>query len=158
MNLGKQAESKENLCEHLEEHRKMSNSQLEFVKTKLGQTNLISSNDSVAGLVLEEDAGDVICLYFRKAFQAVCHDILISTLGNSSVLQFGSTWRGIINGSLSGRDESTRGLLIRYNLIFQLTSRMMEEGRCLLDLQRALPPGKATSTLEGMKPNLQTKT
>ena len=87
----KNTESKQSLHEHLEEHRKMNNSQREFVKTKLGQTNLISSHDRVAGLVLGEDAGDVICLYFRKAFQAVSRDILISTLGNGSILQFGRT-------------------------------------------------------------------
>lgn len=89
----------------------MNNSQHEFVKTKLGQTNLISSKDRVAGLVLGEDAGGVIRLYFRKAFQAVSHDILISTLGNGSILQFGCTQRGIINGFLSEwRDVSNRGL------------------------------------------------
>ena len=90
-NFQKHTESKQSLCEHQEEHRKMNNSQHEFVKTKLGQTNLISSKDRVAELVLGEDAGYVICLYFRKAFQAVSHDILISTLGNGSVLQFGCT-------------------------------------------------------------------
>lgn len=90
-NFLRHTESKQSLREHLEEHRKMNDSQHEFVKTKLGQTNLISSHDRVAGLVLGEDAGDVIYLYFRKAFQAVSHDILISTLGNGSILQFGCT-------------------------------------------------------------------
>lgn len=82
----KYTESKQSPHKHREEHRKTNNSQHEFVKTKLGQTNLISSCDRVAGLVLGEDA---IYLYFRKAFQAVCYDILISTLGNCSILQFG---------------------------------------------------------------------
>lgn len=50
---------------------KIRQSQREFVKTKLGQSNLISSSDRVAGTVLGEDAGDVICLYFREALQAV---------------------------------------------------------------------------------------
>lgn len=90
-NFQKHTESKQSLREHLEEHRKMNNRQHEFVKTKLGQTNLISSCDRVAGLVLGEDVGDVIYLYFREAFQAVSHDILISTLGNGSILQFGCT-------------------------------------------------------------------
>lgn len=57
--------------EHLEEQRKIRHSQHEFVKPKLGQTNLISSSDRVAGTVVGEDAGDVICLYFREALQAV---------------------------------------------------------------------------------------
>lgn len=90
-NFQERTESKQSLREHLEEHGKTNNSQRGFVKTKLGQTNLISSSDRVAGLVLGEDAGDVICLYFRKAFQAVSHDILISTPGNGSILQFGCT-------------------------------------------------------------------
>ena len=89
----------------------MSNIQHEFVKPKLGQTNLIFSSDRVAGLVPEEEAEAVIYLYFRKAFQAVCHDILISVPGSGSVLQSGCTWRGIINGVLpAGRDVSARAL------------------------------------------------
>lgn len=56
--------------------------------------------------------------------------------------------------------QLTGSLLIWYDLIFQLTSRMMEEGRCLLDLQRAHPRkgyghfgGHETKFRPGLRPS-----
>lgn len=79
---------------------KIRPSQHELVKIKLGQTNLISCSDRVAGPVLGEDAGDVVCLHFREALQAVppC-----PSPQHSFSWQFGCTQRGIIDGSLWGR-------------------------------------------------------
>lgn len=66
-------------------------------------------------------------------------DILLSTLGNSFVWQFGWAWRRIINGSLSERrDVASRSLsssaVIQYS---KFTSPVMEERGRLSDLQRA---------------------
>ena len=58
----------------------IKNSQHEFVKNKLCQTNLIFFFDRITGLVDNREVGDVMYLDLREAFDTVQHDILISKL------------------------------------------------------------------------------
>lgn len=65
---------------HLDNNKVIKNSQHEFVKNKLCQTNLISFFDKVTGLVDNREVGDVMYLDLTEAFDTVQHDILISKL------------------------------------------------------------------------------
>lgn len=65
---------------HLDNNQVIKNSQHEFVKNKLCQTNLISFFDRVTGLVDNRELGDVMYLDLSEAFDTVQHDILISKL------------------------------------------------------------------------------
>lgn len=68
------------LHKHLDNNQVIKNSQHEFVKNKLCQTNLISFFDRVTGLVDNREVGDVMYLDLSEAFDTVQHDILISKL------------------------------------------------------------------------------
>lgn len=65
---------------HLDNNQVIKNSQHEFVKNKLCQTNLISFFDRVTGLVDSRELEDVMYLDLSEAFDTVQHDILISKL------------------------------------------------------------------------------
>lgn len=80
-------------------------------------------------------------------------DILLSTLGNSFIWQFGWAWRGVINGSLSERrDVANRGLsssaVIQYpNLPPQGWKR-----RDVYQIYGGVTLGKAGGTWEDTQP------
>lgn len=65
---------------HLDSNKVIKNSQNEFVRNKVCQTNLISFFDGVTGLVDNTEVGDVMYLDLSEAFDTVQHDILISKL------------------------------------------------------------------------------
>lgn len=65
---------------HLDNNQVIKNSQHEFVKSKLCQTNVISFFDRVTGPVDYGELGDVMYLDLSEAFDTVQHDILISKL------------------------------------------------------------------------------
>ncbi|PKU49579.1 rna-directed dna polymerase from mobile element jockey- hypothetical protein [Limosa lapponica baueri] len=71
---------------HMKDKKALMSSQHGFTKGKSRLTNLITFYNEKTGLVDEERAMDIVCLYFSKAFDTVFHKVLLEKITKSMIL------------------------------------------------------------------------
>ena len=91
------------ITQHMRDNGGIRPSQHGFMKGKSCLTNLISFYDRVTRLVDEGKAVDIVYLDFSKAFNTVCHNILLEKLAAHGLDRYTLSW---VKNWLNGRAQT----------------------------------------------------